>query len=348
MRRASAGPARDRHGRSSRPERGRRRAERRAERQIRRERDNIGDRGPSGPPRGEAERRRYSNYRARSFKAREPRRGRQRVGDRVGAWRTRRGPSVGGAGLGRWRSPSWIAAQTMKPVRRRRRGRRTRLTTKRAWSCMHRPRRVEGGSRGVQRRGSTAPQPDEDHPRARRCPPGGAPTRREPTTATRSRSPRRALAAWREGVERGGRVRAREAPGLVARVVGPMALPSPHAPPGPTAGSIALSRREVARVTKLWTQTVVAPILSSALFMLVFGLSLGDRIREIDGFPYDDLHRARARGDGDGPGRLHQQARRACSRRASTATSTTCSRRPMAPWQVNLALYARRPRAARC
>jgi ABC-2 type transport system permease protein len=52
-------------------------------------------------------------------------------------------------------------------------------------------------------------------------------------------------------------------------------------------GLIALSGREVARVTKLWTQTIVAPVLSSALFIVVFGLSLGDRIKEIGGTPYD-------------------------------------------------------------
>src|SRR5918997_5070643 len=54
-------------------------------------------------------------------------------------------------------------------------------------------------------------------------------------------------------------------------------------------GLFALTGREVARVLKLWTQTVVAPILSSALFILVFGLSLGDRIKEIDGVPYDQF-----------------------------------------------------------
>jgi ABC-2 type transport system permease protein len=52
-------------------------------------------------------------------------------------------------------------------------------------------------------------------------------------------------------------------------------------------GLLALTGREVARVLKLWTQTVAAPIHSSALFIVVFGLSLGDRIREIDGVPYD-------------------------------------------------------------
>ncbi len=54
-------------------------------------------------------------------------------------------------------------------------------------------------------------------------------------------------------------------------------------------GLVALTGREVLRVLKLWTQTVAAPILSSALFILVFGLSLGDRIREIHGVPYDQF-----------------------------------------------------------
>ena len=52
-------------------------------------------------------------------------------------------------------------------------------------------------------------------------------------------------------------------------------------------GLIALSGREIKRVLKLWTQTVLAPILSSSLFILVFGLSLGDRIRQVDGVSYD-------------------------------------------------------------
>jgi ABC-2 type transport system permease protein len=52
-------------------------------------------------------------------------------------------------------------------------------------------------------------------------------------------------------------------------------------------GLIALSKRESHRVLKLWTQTVVAPILSSFLFILVFGLSLGSRIKQIDGVDYE-------------------------------------------------------------
>jgi ABC-2 type transport system permease protein len=52
-------------------------------------------------------------------------------------------------------------------------------------------------------------------------------------------------------------------------------------------GLIALSARETARVLKLWTQTIVAPVLSSMLFIVVFGLSLGGRIRQIDGVDYE-------------------------------------------------------------
>lgn len=51
-------------------------------------------------------------------------------------------------------------------------------------------------------------------------------------------------------------------------------------------GLVALSGREVLRVLKLWTQTVAAPVVSSFLFILVFGLSLGTRIKAIEGVPY--------------------------------------------------------------
>ena len=52
-------------------------------------------------------------------------------------------------------------------------------------------------------------------------------------------------------------------------------------------GLLWLSGRETLRVLKLWTQTIMAPVLSSFLFILVFGLSLGGRIKEIDGWGYD-------------------------------------------------------------
>jgi len=52
-------------------------------------------------------------------------------------------------------------------------------------------------------------------------------------------------------------------------------------------GLAALTAREVARVFKLWTQTVAAPVVSSFLFILVFGLSLGGRIRQVGGVEYE-------------------------------------------------------------
>jgi ABC-2 type transport system permease protein len=52
-------------------------------------------------------------------------------------------------------------------------------------------------------------------------------------------------------------------------------------------GLVALSTREIVRVLKIWTMTVAAPIVSSFLFILVFGLSLGSRLKQIQGIDYD-------------------------------------------------------------
>ena len=48
-----------------------------------------------------------------------------------------------------------------------------------------------------------------------------------------------------------------------------------------------LCRRETLRVSKLWTQTVLAPVVSSMLFIVVFGLSLGGRIKQVGAVDYD-------------------------------------------------------------
>ena len=48
-----------------------------------------------------------------------------------------------------------------------------------------------------------------------------------------------------------------------------------------------LCKRETLRVSKLWTQTVLAPVVSSMLFILVFGLSLGGRIKQVGDVDYD-------------------------------------------------------------
>jgi ABC-2 type transport system permease protein len=47
-----------------------------------------------------------------------------------------------------------------------------------------------------------------------------------------------------------------------------------------------LAARECLRVGRLWSQTVVAPVVSALLFVIVFGLSLGGRIRHVSGFEY--------------------------------------------------------------
>lgn len=102
-------------------------------------------------------------------------------------------------------------------------------------------------------------------------------------------------------------------------------------------GLLALARREVARVTKLWTQTIVAPVVSSALFILVFGLSLGERIRQIDGFGYDVFIV---------PGLLAMtMAQAAYNNNSATVFQARFDRylhdvlaAPMRHWEVNLAL----------
>ncbi len=48
-----------------------------------------------------------------------------------------------------------------------------------------------------------------------------------------------------------------------------------------------LTAREVLRVTKLWMQTIAAPVIASFLFILVFGLALGGSIARVHGIPYD-------------------------------------------------------------
>jgi len=52
-------------------------------------------------------------------------------------------------------------------------------------------------------------------------------------------------------------------------------------------GFVWLCRRETLRVSKLWTQTVLAPVVSSILFILVFGLSLGGRIKQVGDVDYE-------------------------------------------------------------
>src|ERR671917_2569154 len=47
-----------------------------------------------------------------------------------------------------------------------------------------------------------------------------------------------------------------------------------------------LLSREILRFTRVWMQTIVPPLLTSLLYLVVFGVALGSRIQEVDGVPY--------------------------------------------------------------
>ena len=51
-------------------------------------------------------------------------------------------------------------------------------------------------------------------------------------------------------------------------------------------GLLWLCEREIVRFLKLWMQTLTAPVVSSLLFIVVFGLALGDQIPDVGGVPY--------------------------------------------------------------
>lgn len=44
--------------------------------------------------------------------------------------------------------------------------------------------------------------------------------------------------------------------------------------------------REIRRFTRVWTQTLLSPLLTSALYVVIFGYGMGSRIREVEGVPY--------------------------------------------------------------
>lgn len=56
--------------------------------------------------------------------------------------------------------------------------------------------------------------------------------------------------------------------------------------PHPWRGLAWLTRRECHRVLKLWKQTILAPVVSALLFIVVFGLSMGGSISLVNGFEY--------------------------------------------------------------
>ena len=54
-------------------------------------------------------------------------------------------------------------------------------------------------------------------------------------------------------------------------------------------GVAALCEREVVRVLRLWSQTILPQVLGAVLFIVVFGMALGGRIRSIDGVSYREF-----------------------------------------------------------
>jgi ABC-2 type transport system permease protein len=102
-------------------------------------------------------------------------------------------------------------------------------------------------------------------------------------------------------------------------------------------GLLWLGRREMLRVSKLWTQTVLAPVVSSTLFIVVFGLSLGGRIKQIEGFDYEVFIV---------PGLIAMtMVQQAYNNNASSIYQARSDRyvhdvlaAPMHPWQMNLGL----------
>ncbi|MBA3332267.1 MAG: ABC transporter permease [Actinobacteria bacterium] len=54
-------------------------------------------------------------------------------------------------------------------------------------------------------------------------------------------------------------------------------------------GMAALAGREVRRVLALWTQTILPPVVTAALFLAVFGGALGDRLTTVEGVDYLDF-----------------------------------------------------------
>jgi ABC-2 type transport system permease protein len=54
-----------------------------------------------------------------------------------------------------------------------------------------------------------------------------------------------------------------------------------------TIGVYTLSKREILRFWKVWNQTVVAPVITTLLFLAVMTLAMGSSSRDIDGVPFN-------------------------------------------------------------
>jgi ABC-2 type transport system permease protein len=66
----------------------------------------------------------------------------------------------------------------------------------------------------------------------------------------------------------------------------PVKMPEVARPEEKLLGLRTLYRKEVKRFLRVPGQTVVSPLITTALYFIVFGWSLGSRLREVDGIPY--------------------------------------------------------------
>ena len=51
-------------------------------------------------------------------------------------------------------------------------------------------------------------------------------------------------------------------------------------------GLLAIVRKEITRVLRIWVQTIVPPAITMTLYFVIFGTLIGRRIGEMDGIPY--------------------------------------------------------------
>lgn len=55
---------------------------------------------------------------------------------------------------------------------------------------------------------------------------------------------------------------------------------------GSNTGMWTLAQREISRFMRVWQQTIIPPVITSTLFILIFGYSLGSRIKNVGGVGY--------------------------------------------------------------
>lgn len=52
---------------------------------------------------------------------------------------------------------------------------------------------------------------------------------------------------------------------------------------------LTIARKEIKRFTRIWVQTIIPPVVMVALYFVIFGNLIGQRIGQMDGMPYIDF-----------------------------------------------------------